>query len=286
MDIALQALLPDTVDPSLCKLHCAVWNQEYHPIDVLARSWDEWTDWNRWRSTKDDFNRQFIFSLARGRTDPSLWLFGGIFEVTARRATPQAHSYDVTWRSDLMGPYIKRLYLRFERPGRNIRLNMETFVDQFTVHSILDEPYAGERFPGQDHINHTLAELQVVVAQNRDDWRLALKDMKGVYVIHELTTGKPYVGAAYGETGIWERMRQYTETLHGGNVQLKALVKEKGHDYARDNLSFSLLEYWSMRTANQHVIDRESYWMQVLLSRTHGFNDGARHHPVPHTTKS
>lgn len=68
-----------------------MWNGENHPIDALARDWDEWTDWNRWRSNRDEFNRQFIFSLVRDRNEQSLWLFGGIFEVLARRPTPQAH---------------------------------------------------------------------------------------------------------------------------------------------------------------------------------------------------
>lgn len=270
--IPLRAVLPGTVDPALCKLHCAVWNGENHPIDVLARDWDEWTDWNRWRSNRDEFNRQFIFSLARDRTDASLWLFGGIFEVLARRPLTQAHSYDVMFRDDLMAAFVKRLVLRFELPGRTIRLNMETHVDRFSVHSILDAPYAGEAFPGHDQINHTLAELEVVIAQNRPDWRIALQHMKGVYVLHDRTTGEPYVGAAYGDTGIWDRLRQYSETLHGGNVGLAALVTEKGTDYVRNNLSFALLEFWSMHTEDQHVLDREAYWKQVLVSRSLGLN--------------
>jgi hypothetical protein len=270
--IPLRAVLPDSVDPALCKLHCAVWNGENHPTDVLARSWDEWTDWNRWRSNRDEFNRPLIFSLARDRTDASLWLFGGIFEVVARRPVPQAHSYDVAFRDDLMAGFIKRLVLRFKRPGRAIRLNMETHVDQFRVHSLLASPYAGEAFPGHDQINHTLAELQVVVSQNRPDWRVALQHMKGVYVLHDRTTGEPYVGAAYGDIGIWDRLCQYSETLHGGNVGLAALVNEKGADYARNNLSFALLEFWSMRTEDKHVLDREAYWKRVLMSREHGLN--------------
>lgn len=270
--IPLRDVLPDEVISSQCKLHCAVWNGQNHPIDVLARDWDEWTDWNRWRSIRDEFNRPFIFSLARDRHDPALWLFGGIFEVLARRPTPQAHSYDVAFRSDLMGGYVSRLWLRFERPGRTIRLNMETYLDSFTVHSLLPEPYAGEAFPGHDKLDHTLAELKVVVGQNRADWRVALQHMKGVYVLHDRTTGEPYVGAAYGDIGIWDRLCQYAGSLHGGNVGLARMVKEKGPEYARDNLSFSLLEFWSMRTEDQHVLDRETYWKRVLMSREHGFN--------------
>ena len=69
-----------------------------------------------------------------------------------------------------------------------------------------------------------------------------------------------------------QRRRQYSETLHGGNVGLAALVTEKGTDYVRNNLSFALLEFWSMRTEDQHVLDREAYWKQVLVSRSLGLN--------------
>jgi hypothetical protein len=114
--------------------------------------------------------------------------------------------------------------------------------------------------------------LQVAVRQNRPDWRIALEPMKGVCVIHDQETGEPYVGAAYGDEGIWQRLCRYAETLHGDNVALRALVDEKGTDYARKNLRFALLEFWSMRTEDQRVIDRETYWKTVLLSRTFGSN--------------
>lgn len=42
-------------------------------------------------------------------------------------------------------------------------------------------------------------------------------DMKGVYVIHDPETGKPYVGSACGDIGIWARLCQYVDPLHGGN---------------------------------------------------------------------
>jgi hypothetical protein len=61
--IPLRSLIGD-LDPTVCKLHCAVWNRKEYPIDVLARSWDEWVGWNSWRGPRDDFNRRFIFSLA------------------------------------------------------------------------------------------------------------------------------------------------------------------------------------------------------------------------------
>jgi hypothetical protein len=260
------------LNPTLCKLHCAVWNGQEHPIDVLARSWTDWVGWNSWRGPRDDFNRQFIFSLAQTRGDASQWLFGGVFEVLARRPVPRAMSYDVKLRDDHMGPYIKRLVVGFRLPGRSVRLNLEAQLARIEVLSILPQPYTGEPFPGHDQINHTLGELEVVFAQHRPDWQGALQHMKGVYVIHDQLTGKAYVGSAYGDTGLWARLGEYVASLHGGNVALRELVGEGGPEYARANLRFALLEFWSMRTSDAQVLDREGYWKEVLLTREFGNN--------------
>lgn len=269
--IALRSLLGD-LDPKACKLHCAVFDQKDQPIDVLARSWDEWVGWNRRRTARDDFNRQFIFSLARYRRPPTHWLFGGVFEVVGRRPVPGEGSYDIIRRDGLLGDYIKRLVISFKPPGRAVRLNMENYLDQMEVVSVLELPYAGEPFPGHDRINHSFGVLETAVKQDWTDWRGALQFMKGVYVIHDHETGQAYVGSAYGDTGIWARLCQYVDSLHGGNIALRELVGQKGPDYARRNLHFALLEFWSMRTADEDVLTRESYWKDVLLSRRFGLN--------------
>ena len=101
--IPLSALLGADVDPAEFKLHFAVYNGEAHPIDVLANDPEEWKRWNSWRNVNDDFNRRYVFSLAQDRHDPTLWLFGGIWEVVGRRPEPRGYSYDVVLREDLMG---------------------------------------------------------------------------------------------------------------------------------------------------------------------------------------
>jgi hypothetical protein len=45
------------------KLHCAGYNGQHHPIDVLSSDSREGEDWSRYRGDKNDFNRDFIFSL-------------------------------------------------------------------------------------------------------------------------------------------------------------------------------------------------------------------------------
>lgn len=114
--------------------------------------------------------------------------------------------------------------------------------------------------------------METVYAQQRADWKNALEHMKGVYVIHDRTSGKPYVGSAYGDTGIWAWWGQYVASVHGGNIDLRALVDRDGDERVRDNLVFALLEYWPMRTWDDIVLQRESYWKDVLMSRTFGHN--------------
>lgn len=264
--IPLRSLLGD-LDPSRCKLHCAVWNGSRDPADVLVEDWTEWEGWNRWRGTKNDFNRDFIFSLAVVPKQPTLWLFGGVFEVLERGSTPNSHAYDIRFRDDFLPGHVRRLKVAYHRVGRNTRLVMERVIDDITVHEILPSPYAGRPFPGLNRLDVTLRELEVIVRQRRVDWQHPLENMKGVYVIHDRATGKPYVGSAYGDTGVWSRWNTYVDSLHGHNRELRELVGAQGADYARDNLSFALLEFWSMLTPDSEVLEREDYWKRVLLSR-------------------
>ena len=192
--------------------------------------------------------------------------------MTGRRPEPRTYSYDVVPREDLMAAFERRLYIRLHLAGRQRRRTMESCLDEMTVSSILEEPFVGDPFLGHDRINHTLADLQVIVGQQRPDWPIALEHMKGVYVIHDQTTGARYVGSAYGDTGIWQRWSTYATTLHGNNVGLQELVHDKGEEYYRVNMKFALLEFWSMRTDDARVLDPESYWKEVLNARSLGHN--------------
>ena len=95
----------------------------------------------------------------------------------------------------------------------------------------------------------------------------ALESMKGIYLISDIKTGKHYVGSAYGDQGIWSRWCAYVGSGHGGNLELRALVTDPNLAYCRANFRFALLEHRPSRTEDKTIIDRESFWKRILLTR-------------------
>jgi hypothetical protein len=111
-------------------------------------------------------------------------------------------------------------------------------------------------------IGHTLKAYEY----QKNDWKAALENVKGVYVIVDKSNGKKYVGSAYGDFGIWSRWAVYVGTGHGFNDELTKIISECGIDYARQNFRLSLLEYRSTKIDDNVIIGRESFWKEVLLT--------------------
>lgn len=67
-------------------------------------------------------------------------------------------------------------------------------------------------------MNVTWEELSALI--DTDDWKTALANQKGVYLITDSLNGKEYVGSATGENMIWGRWKDY---IANGNIELKSL---------------------------------------------------------------
>ena len=52
---------------------------------------------------------------------------------------------------------------------------------------------------------------------------------------------------------------------------MRALFKEKGIEYVYD-LQWSILEVCDLNASEDHVLDREGHWKEVLRSREFGYN--------------
>ena len=72
----LQAL-DEHVTPDRCKLHLAVWNGEFDPLDVyLEGGFDDWQSWQR----RKNFGLDLVVALI-AMSEPDLWLFAGVHDV-------------------------------------------------------------------------------------------------------------------------------------------------------------------------------------------------------------
>ncbi len=248
--------------PSLYKLHFARYNRIEQPLDVFVRSRKEWQGWQEFRPKTNQFNRPYIFSIIDFYRETDIWLFGGVWEVLER--LPDNYVVSLT---DQGRGFIGRLKLYSPYRQRATRVNFERRLDEFTVSEILREEYSGLDFPGHDRIDISFGELESLIHNDRADWRSALDSAKGVYLITDTRTGRIYVGAAYGEGGIWSRWRDYSTSGHGGNAELSELLEGRSLDYCRNYFRFSLLENHTFRSADDTIIERESYWKRILQSR-------------------
>lgn len=265
MNIKLSEIV-DFESPTEYKIHLANWNGDDHPLDVFVRSKEDWKSWNSWKGEKDDFNRKYIFSLMEYYHEPNIWLFGGIYEVIGRLNKSRDIGYEVEL-SEKLKPFIGRLKLKWQRSGRAKSRKLENYLNEFEVSEILREEYSGEAFCGYEKINHDFQMLENIFLTAKPDWKAALENVKGVYLIMDKSNGKKYIGSAYGGAGVWSRWSCYIGNGHGHNDELTKLINEKGKDYARKNFRFCLLEYRSMKTDDNDVILREGYWKEVFLSR-------------------
>jgi hypothetical protein len=248
--------------PEDYKLHFARQSDAHQPLDVFVRDRREWQGWQEYRPERDEFNRPHVFALMQFYHEADTWLFGGVYDVITRHPK----RYEVAL-SEVGNAFIGRLKLRAAYKTRTARVNFENHYPELEVAEILREPYSGRSFPGYEDIALSFEELETIVRNERPDWKAALESVKGIYLITDASTGKRYVGSAYGDSGIWSRWTSYVFSGHGGNVELRALVSDPSLNYCRQHFRFALLEHRPRVTADEAVLAREAHWKRLLFTR-------------------
>ena len=128
--------------------------------------------------------------------------------------------------------------------------------------------------PFSDYLDFTLtyAQLQELVHHQsaHRDWYSSLSAVAGIYLILAETTGKQYVGSAYGLDGIWGRWSQYAANGHCNNELLRELVKS--NSAYPDAFRYSILQVLPKTTTPTEVIRWESKYKSKLGSRVTGLN--------------
>lgn len=162
--------------------------------------------------------------------------------------------------------YVGRLIIQFHKSNAYVTLS-GTRIDDFMVKEILPSCLDDDFFPGYDKVNISWAELKRVI--EKDTWKTVLQNQKGVYLITDTSNGKKYVGSAYGENMILGRWISYVKTGNGGNSGLKHLTFDHMQKYFR----YTILDIYKSTTDDQIIIQRESWWKEVLQSRKFGYNE-------------
>ena len=239
------------------------------PIDVLARSETEWLSWQIYKgSKKERFTKDKVISFAQ--ISGSKFLFGGIFNITSR----EGKEYEVEYSSehkDLIG----RLVIKYS--GANTRGTVFTpsyIFKHSIISSIYEYKYQGEPFHSYDEVNHDFEQIEIVIKNELNDWKTALSNVCGVYLLTDKLTGKHYVGSAYGIGGIWSRWSNYVYNCHGGNKELIELCKDNSTEYFKKHFKFTILEILPISKTPEEVIHREVMWKKKLLSIQFGYNAG------------
>lgn len=238
------------------------------------KSWQE-------HQTNKNFGRKYVLSLVY--YDKDIWMFAGIYEVLPVKPVPvqnengwKGWKYETKLTNKAVD-YIGRAFFKFKKEFRASYPVLELDpkngepIAEMPLSHILDKRVALADFVGFDKVNVDYKTLKYIVSDNISSWKAALSNVKGIYLIVDTLTGKQYVGSAYGDECIWQRWSNYAKTGHGGNAELKNLLVENGQEYAY-NFKYSILEVCNMNLGNEYIIDRETHWKEVLLTRKFGLN--------------
>jgi hypothetical protein len=257
------------ISPEKTKLHLAGWNGFENPLDVFMRG--DFEDWQSWQS-KRNFEREYIVSLIQLNKNNS-WLFAGVYKSLSSehfKGENPHYSYK-TEEVKTLNEYTGRIVVDFKRSGRQSYLVTEKWASELKISEMLAKRVVVEDFKGYNRSTISKSKLDLVISQNIESWRAALSNVSGIYLITDTRTGKLYVGSATGAGGIWQRWSDYSCNGHGGNRDLKNILSEKGEDYSA-NFQYTILEIADTHASVDDILQRESYWKNVLCSREHGFN--------------
>lgn len=255
------------------RLRFHVWNGsvDYTRFYYLSDK-DQVNDWNIFYNpsgkryfSKDDIVLNFV------KIGHNKWLFTTAKVITEDLGINGGKAYEGQVLERL-SPHFDRLIVTF-KPGISTVRYFDRCADEIVVSELLAEPFAGLEFPGYDNLSMSYQQLEAVLRLEQRDWLTALSHQKAVYLITDTYTGKLYVGSATSDSGmLLQRWKSYVANGHGGNKELRNVVRERGFDYVKEHFQYSLLENYNAKIDDNYVLKRESFWKNVLCSRIFGYN--------------
>ena len=155
------------------KIHVAKTAYGNRPLDVFARSWDEWLIWNSNpdASGRDKFSREYIISFIDFYPQNGIFLFGGIFKVLGRNWDKannfNGEFYDIELCEDYK-ELIGRLKVKGINTGRGSAFNFENHFDKIEITELLEKPYSHQFFPGFEFIDYDFLSIKYTKYERRN----------------------------------------------------------------------------------------------------------------------
>ena len=246
-----------------------MFNQNWNPIEVFKNgdisTMLEGQYWN-YNKNKSYKTGQITIGLVKIKPNEDFWLLFHIGRITKDLNKLNGVGYAYEYLPEYE-KYIGRLIVKFKNKAQTMIRNAESVINDCDVSQILPDTFDNDIFPGYDKVNVSWDELRRVI--EKDNWKTALQNQKGVYLMTDISNGKKYVGSAYGANMILGRWRTYIKTGHGGNLGLKVLT----FDHIKKNFTYSILDIYKSTTDDQIIIERENWWKEILQSRRFGYNE-------------
>lgn len=240
----------------------------WNPIEVFKDgNIDEILKGHYWNysSKKSYKDGQTTIGLIRIKPNEDLWLL-----IHVGKITKDLNKFnDVGYEFKVLEQYRKyfgRIIVKYKNSSQALIRKADTIINDCEVHQILPDIFDNDIFPGYESVNVSWQELIRVIG--KESWKTALQNQKAVYLITDISNGKKYVGSAYAENMLLNRWQSYVKSRHGGNVQLKQLLKE----HIEINFRYSILDIFKSTTDDKVILSRESWWKDTLLTRKFGYN--------------
>jgi hypothetical protein len=250
------------------KIHLACYNQRERPIDVyFAGNFKKWQE----RQGQRNFKCAHVISLID--LGESHWLFAGVYQILGCKPHPD-YEGDFLYATKLLpkqDDLIGRIIVHHKRGGVRASYIWHKKEIALTISEIRGEKLTIKEFPGYNAVVLSHSNLITITEQKIPAWHGALANIKGIYLITDTSTGRHYVGKASGKSGIWQRWCSYAENGHGGNKELKKVLKNKGEQHMT-HFQYSILEIADTHASDKDILARETYWMNALKSRKFGMN--------------
>jgi hypothetical protein len=238
-------------------------NDGYDPIKLFKERSKRLYDGQFWNYSYKSFQEgQIVIGFVRIAKDK--WLLFDISKITKDLNTYDSVGYEYETLAEYE-KYFGRLVIKYHNTSQNLIRFAKSVIGECEVSEILDESFDGDGFPGYDNVDLSWEDLRRVI--EKKDWKTALENQKGVYLITDTQDGRRYVGSAYGEDMLLGRWRNYAQNGHGGNKDLKGLDFE----YIKSNFRYSILETYKSTVDDRVIINREHRWMRVLLTKNKNF---------------